>query len=251
MAKRLDNETEARVICAYPTSRSISEVARIVGISEQSVGRILDRNGIARRDHYSVRLNDRQETELVYLHEQGQSRSELMRHFGISGSVVIRVLKRHDIKSRPRGGRITQKPPEVVSDLIERWKAGETQTAIGRRLGMTQYAVRAEILKAGLEPESRNNRKGRLSENWKGGRTQDVNGYWRVYLRAESPFVSMRTSMGYVMEHRLVMAQHIGRPLEWYESVQLRIGQHGRGAAFQCADCGSCNIVPIKIAESA
>lgn len=72
----------------------------------------------------------------------------------------------------------------------------------------------------------------------------------------------------WILVHRLVMQQHLGRRLEKYETVhhingdthdnrlenlQLRIGKHGRGAAFRCLDCGSHNVsaVPLGVTEMA
>ncbi len=75
----------------------------------------------------------------------------------------------------------------------------------------------------------------------------------------------MRNRMGYVFEHRLVMARSLGRPLAPKETVhhidgdrqhndlsnlQLRSGRHGNGAVYRCRDCGSHNVeaVPLKAA---
>lgn len=83
-------------------------------------------------------------------------------------------------------------------------------------------------------------------------------GYILVYNKEYSDRES-----GQLFEHRLVMAQNLGRKLEPYETVhhingnrqdnrvenlQLRTGKHGKGVVHQCCDCGSTNIESIHLA---
>lgn len=97
------------------------------------------------------------------------------------------------------------------------------------------------------------------STNWKGGTPRTTGGYvWRwVGAEGACVFGSMVNSKGYVLEHRAVMAEHLGRPLRKTEQVhhkngqrddnhlenlQLRQGAHGSGIVLVCAHCGSKNL---------
>lgn len=57
--------------------------------------------------------------------------------------------------------------------------------------------------------------RGKKHGNWKGGRIRDSQGYIRV-MKPGHPHAQ---SKGYVMEHRLVMEEMLGRPLEPWELV--------------------------------
>lgn len=57
---------------------------------------------------------------------------------------------------------------------------------------------------------------GALNPNWKGGKTGHVAGYIRINIGRQHP---MADRVGYVLEHRLVMATHLGRPLRRGEIV--------------------------------
>ncbi|WP_196807280.1 HNH endonuclease [Candidatus Solirubrobacter pratensis] len=123
---------------------------------------------------------------------------------------------------------------------------GTSWTALGRRYGVHFQTVQRAVA-AGDPPEI-----------W--GRHLADSGYVQVMPSDEWPFLEAmkRPSSRYVAEHRYVMANHLRRPLESYETVhhkngdktdnrienlQLRTGQHGTGQAGRCAECGSCNII--------
>jgi hypothetical protein len=64
------------------------------------------------------------------------------------------------------------------------------------------------------------NTRGENSHNWTGGRRLDHDGYMRVNIHPGEPFFCMANKgQRTIKEHRLVMAQHLGRPLERWEVV--------------------------------
>ena len=60
---------------------------------------------------------------------------------------------------------------------------------------------------------------GEKSSQWKGGRILSRKGYIRIRVRPDNPFYSMADHIGYIPEHRLVMAEYLGRPLKRWEIV--------------------------------
>lgn len=61
--------------------------------------------------------------------------------------------------------------------------------------------------------------KGKESYAWKGGRIKDKCNYIQIYLHPDNPFYTMAMHGHYVLEHRLIMAKHIGRCLLSQEVV--------------------------------
>jgi hypothetical protein len=143
------------------------------------------------------------------------------------------------------------------------WERGQSIRSIARALRTTDKKI-AELLD-GLGFVERAQR-GERHHNWRGGRQITSQGYVGVRIAEDDPMASMRDRRGYVLEHRLVMARALGRPLTKDESVhhidgvrqhnvlsnlQLRLGSHNKGVALRCRACGSHDIEAVPLGASA
>jgi len=66
--------------------------------------------------------------------------------------------------------------------------------------------------------------RGSKNPNWKGGRVTAGNGYIAIKLQPEDFFYPMASKLGYVLEHRLIVAKHLGRCLQPWEKVHHKDG---------------------------
>jgi len=157
---------------------------------------------------------------------------------------------------------------EHVQYMVDAYAAGESTQFIASTLGVHANTVAKYLKDAGIVLRPPGFRSGEDHHAWKGGRTINEDGYALVRIYPDDPNFCMAQEKvkgaSYVYEHRLVMARHLGRPLADTETVhhidgnkqnndisnlQLRHGRHGKGSAFQCADCGSHNIVTVPLKE--
>ncbi len=109
-------------------------------------------------------------------------------------------------------GRFSTIDPELLRRLIEAEKL--TQREAAQQMGLGLSAIERACKRLGLKTQRTGPRSGELHTNWKGGRIM-VGRYCYVH-QPEHP---MATKRGYVAEHRLVMANEIGRPLLPDEAV--------------------------------
>lgn len=87
-------------------------------------------------------------------------------------------------------------------------------------------------------------KKGAAHGNWKGGKITKADGY----IVVQAPDHPKASTKGYVLEHRLVMEQHLKRFLKEDETVhhlngirgdnrienlELRVGNHGKGQSVE------------------
>lgn len=193
---------------------------------------------------------------LIAAYRAGDTIRKVAADHGVSDVTVHKVLNRRQIPRRRRTGlgrkEFTQDELDRLARLrLDGWSKDELRD---------EFQCGPDRLNAALKDLGLG---GRMVRRDRKERRSAPGGYIYARLDADDPMVSMATgSSRYVFEHRLVMARSLGRTLATYETVhhingdkqdnrlenlQLRSGRHGKHAAYQCADCGSRNVVPTTL----
>ena len=202
------------------------------------------------------RTDQELEAKVVQLYQEGLNVLQVAQEVGIGQGTAYRVLQRNGITLRNANMPITTENIEAIRHMFDQGigfrdiaKTLKTGYPTLRRL-MRENGI---VSKYGI---------GEKHQSWTGGRRIDNNGYVLVWIDPKDPMAVMVKQDNYVLEHRLVMARKLGRPLKEYETVhhingdrtdnrienlQLRIGKHGKGQVYCCADCGSRNIVQCEL----
>ena len=264
MARKIDERIIKEAIRLYESGLTVPVICKDRPISKSVLYRALHSKGLKPTDlmrrglrgNANRRLTDDKEVEVASEYLSGKSMKLISEEVGVNMATVRNALKRQGVPSRRRGNTFRSFTQEQRIDMARRWQNGESQTAIARVYNTHQTLISNILSFYGYTIEKRHP-KGDKHGSWKGGRHEDK-GYIFITIEHDHPFASMRNSGCYVLEHRLVMAQYLGRTLTNNETVhhrngdksdnrienlELRMGKHGKGVTMACADCGSVNII--------
>lgn len=201
-------------------------------------------------------LTAEQEDQIIEAYKSGQTVSTIGTDHDVSRESIFNVLRRRGIPRRRRAGAHKQGwTAEQLTRLTELRQAGWSKDELRDEFNCGGARLDRALQDLGLANRMRRrDAKYRIVTN---------QGYAVVLPEPDDPVAGMTHSVsGYVLEHRLVMARHLRRPLRANETVhhlngeradnrlenlQLRNGNHGRGVKSVCLDCGSHNIGAVPL----
>lgn len=265
--KSRGQEFDDLLVKNYMETHSAYQTGKRLGVSHKYVYRVLHSRGVSvpgwtDSKPYRRAIPADVEPQVIADHEDGMTFKAMCKKYGCSDWAIRYLIKRSGSKRRQRGGQSRKFTDADIAEMQRLVADGWTQTAIAVKFNSTAISINRALRSVGVV--SKNKASGENHGSWKGGITVTQHGYLQVLVPLDHPMASMRTSTGYVLQHRLVMAEKIGRPLGRYETVhhingivtdnrienlQLRQGLHGKGVVMKCACCGSANIISTKIAE--
>ncbi len=255
-------EFAQEVVEAFKGGKTAKEIADATGRKSYMICLILRRAGLKPMDQrrYGNAYSEEKVQEIIAFYQQCQSTRETGSHFGINTRVVREILHRRDV-FEPQW---QEKPisEEMALEIVAEWNSGAPLARIAISRGIGKARLKRILIEHGIVPQERRPH-GPGHGSWKGGRFKNAkSGYWWVHVNPDDPMRIMATNNGHMMEHRLVIARAIGRPLERNETVhhingdrkdnrlenlQLRHGGHGKGIVLKCADCGGHNIIEVPL----
>lgn len=247
---------EADMVARYGAGETAESLRRSYGCSRGPIVTVLRRQGVYRA-HQAQGLTAEERDEAVELYQSGAKPSEIARRFSCHQGTIDKLLKARGAWVPPSslervGSRYTM---EQKREMAARYQQGASIYKIAGEFDGMPQSIWKILNAAGVEFRDK---------AWRGGRVVASGGYIAVTAETDDPIATaMANVTGYVLEHRLVMARSLGRPLTGRETVhhingdkrdnrlenlQLRNGNHGKGVRFACLDCGSHNVAAAPLA---
>ena len=260
--RKVSEELATLAVDLYEKLGSGNLAAKKLGVSSPTLYKMLQTKGINvpnRTDPKPNRIKVKGELALKVIsdYNDGMSWSQLENKYGFGQYSMREAIRRANVKIKDHGGQRRRIYKDEENEVIRLYTDEKfSQAQISAKIGIGQTVI-SRILKINGIHSTKLKRENHGS--WKGGFSNNAGGY---ILILSNEYPTMQTRSGYVLEHRLVMARYLNRPLEKHETVhhidgnktnneisnlQLRIGHHGNGVAYCCSECGSNKINPIKL----
>src|SRR6266511_295533 len=256
----------------YEELQSGNAVARRMNISHSAAYRLLNAAGIELPDRHGLEIQERKKklhgeaaAAAAADYAAGMPLAQLEKKHGVGRTANVTAALDAGVPLRDRGQQPRRLSEEDVREIVRLYQEeGLSQMMIGAKFHLSQPYVGKVLKDHEIKVFSREDNCGERHPAWRGGRYTNKQGYVMVWIAPDDPMASMRSTIGYLAEHRLVVARWLGRPLTRQDTVhhvdgnrqnndlsnlQMRCGAHGPRVAYECYDCGSQNVGPGKLKE--
>jgi hypothetical protein len=214
-------EERQALVAAYKAGESIRAIARRLRINGRRVTETLDEAGLEfRHPGGKRRFSDDDAAEFARAYRAGESLEQIGQRHGASYVVIRRYLLREGARLRPVGAPAFW-TGERQEEAVRRYQAGEQLKDIAAAMGCGTGTLTAVLTELGAHKKKPYKRR-EAHHSWRGGRIVNEHGYVSVKVPDKDREIADKTRTGYVLEHRLVMARHLGRRLHRDETVHHR-----------------------------
>lgn len=254
-------EQEAEVVALYAERMSVKAIARYMCTRDSKVTETLHKHGVeirrlggAKRGGGRNYLFTEEEAEALgreYVAGDITLRDLAAKH-GTNENTMRNTLRRVGVHTR----YLTPQrwTPTRCQWLIEQFDSGRPLEDVARELGVEVTTVKHRLNALRVSIQTPRHARRRVGQK----------GYVEVLLLPGDEKLMQPMANGWVLEHRIVMARALNRPLSRHEQVhhingdrsdnrlanlQLRQGYHGPGVVMVCNSCGSHDITATQIAS--
>ena len=119
------------IVRRYLANETATRIGQAYGTTYKGIWKILKKRGVKIRHAAKIFPTRKSEMRVVRQYESGLSLTQIAREHGCNFITVRNVLIKHGIQPRPRGATSRQFSVDERREIVEAYKAKQSQEAIG------------------------------------------------------------------------------------------------------------------------